>query len=902
MPRKQQSVDMYGQKWKIIDTANLEQAVELLKKVEYYRNNFADSLSGSTQIEKQIVDLAEATDKLRKLNINPEKISSVQLQKVTSALRLLRQTNEELNETTDNISKIINEANNLNKSNTKSFSLNNLGDNIVGNAQRQQAQKLYDKYYNEYRSKNKSWSTSKVENQAMAAAASDMAKSANKYTFASNMIQTAANTFKQAASTLWNLFAGGASKQLNVYESTFTNIAARTGTSRSGYYSSWMGLNNELGSRGLSNNVASSDVMQMWDTLASQGMNINLDTEQGRADAYARAIEAVVTKTIVPYLDSSDVYFQQLADMQPQLINQVRGIGITTNEISGSSVIVNRYLNDMIQQLSPVSRLASQDLGIQYAKSLGIYESLRNQNMSDYTIGQLYGLTESVVTDPYAALTSGDPLKSKTVLDVMQNGDLRNSGDVTEGVVLNSDFFASMFPEGRNSSLWIGAGVHNSGMSISSAAMTEIANGNFDMIKAITDGNEIADKTEQNGQEQAQKLADDQMQTNSKLQELTMENISNEFATLQGFMGHWYDVIVTAIKGVAGAIAASVVGKGIGALAGSAAGAGGTGTGILAAGGGLAIGAFTTAAAIVASGFIADGIVQSAAKDSENTNYYEQTGQLDQFVKTDSNGNPIALSDKAKELFSTGLDEEGNKGFGANFAEAFNFVGEYKTNNLLGWGVSRKDRNQASYEYIRNALNGEDLTPEEYAKANLAWLMIADASGVISDIDGWTSEDIKGAFKSIYDNDEDAAYWVNLMTEWGQFKNPQMTTEFGKNMKYKIPTNFERYHRQGLDEVPYDDYPAILHEGEAVLTASTANELRNLIDEYRTTTNQSINFETIIQNQTASLINKLEQIRQTMEGTYTKESTSVNESNGAASKLNFQSMINMRNTKSAFDK
>ena len=517
MPRKQQSVDMYGQKWKIIDTANLEQAVELLKKVEYYRNNFADSLSGSAQIEKQIVDLAEATDKLRKLNINPEKISSAQLQQVTSALRLLRQTNEELSETTDNISKIINEANNLNKSNTKSFSLNNLADNIVGNAQRQQAQKLYDKYYNEYRSKNKSWSTSKVENQAMAAAASDMAKSANKYTFASNMIQTAANTFKEAANTLWNLFASGASKQLNVYESTFTNIAARTGTSRSGYYSSWMGLNNELGSRGLSNNVASSDVMQMWDTLASQGMNINLDTEQGRADAYARAIEAVVTKTIVPYLDSSDVYFQQLADMQPQLINQVRGIGITTNEISGSSVIVNKYLNDMIQQLSPVSRLASQDLGIQYAKSLGIYESLRNQNMSDYTIGQLYGLTESVVTDPYAALTSGDPLKSKTVLDVMQNGDLRNSGDVTEGVVLNSGFFASMFPEGRNSSLWIGAGVHNSGMSISPAAMTELANGNFDMIKAITDGNEIADKTEQNGQEQAQKLADDQMQTNSKL-------------------------------------------------------------------------------------------------------------------------------------------------------------------------------------------------------------------------------------------------------------------------------------------------------------------------------------------------------------------------------------------------
>ena len=901
MPRKQQSVDMYGQKWKIIDTANLEQAVELLKKVEYYRNNFADSLSGSAQIEKQIVDLAEATDKLRKLNINPEKISSAQLQKVTSALRLLRQTNEELNETTDNISKIINEANNLNKSNTKSFSLNNLADNIVGNAQRQQAQKLYDKYYNEYRSKNKSWSTSKVENQAMAAAASDMAKSANKYTFASNMIQTAANTFKQAASTLWNLFAGGASKQLNVYESTFTNIAARTGTSRSGYYSSWMGLNNELGSRGLSNNVASSDVMQMWDTLASQGMNINLDTEQGRADAYARAIEAVVTKTIVPYLDSSDVYFQQLADMQPQLINQVRGIGITTNEISGSSVIVNRYLNDMIQQLSPVSRLASQDLGIQYAKSLGIYESLRNQNMSDYTIGQLYGLTESVVTDPYAALTNGDPLKSKTVLDVMQNGDLRNSGDVTEGVVLNSGFFASMFPEGRNSSLWIGAGVHNSGMSISPAAMTELANGNFDMIKAITDGNEIADKTEQNGQEQAQKLADDQMQTNSKLQELTMENISNEFATLQGFMGHWYDVIVTAIKGVAGAIAASVVGKGIGALAGSAAGAGGTGAGILASTGGIALTTIGGVAAVTAIGSaIADAMWSSSGEHGLSK------------AEDDLQGTSLEGNSAATTMLATTNAYEDSNWFQKTFGNVGSGISMLASN--IFQGTSDKNKNYLQWAIQSGALDTGDQATNNGYFITLAAMYAQNGyldsfnkglqeAGIPSSID--SKEDIGELIKETGITKQTInAYAAQLIDKgWGKINlgDGKSLESFDIDGSQFGLTGVLGY-RQGLNEVPYDDYPAILHEGEAVLTASTANELRNLIDEYRTTTNQSINFETIIQNQTASLINKLEQIRQTMEGTYTKENTSVNESNGAASKLNFQSMINMRNTKSAFDK
>ena len=103
--------------------------------------------------------------------------------------------------------------------------------------------------------------------------------------------------------------------------------------------------------------------------------------------------------------------------------------------------------------------------------------------------------------------------------------------------------------------------------------------------------------------------------------------------------------------------------------------------------------------------------------------------------------------------------------------------------------------------------------------------------------------------------------------EWGQFKNPQMSTDFGKNMEYVVPSNFDNYHRQGLDYVPEDNYPALLHQGEAVLTASTANELRTLVDEYRNTNKESISFETIIQNQTSSLINKMDEMLQFMRST-----------------------------------
>lgn len=67
-------------------------------------------------------------------------------------------------------------------------------------------------------------------------------------------------------------------------------------------------------------------------------------------------------------------------------------------------------------------------------------------------------------------------------------------------------------------------------------------------------------------------------------------------------------------------------------------------------------------------------------------------------------------------------------------------------------------------------------------------------------------------------------------------------------------------YRTGLDYVPYDNYLANLHEGEAVLTADTANELRNLVVEYRETNTQSINFEAIIQTQTADLVSKLDEV------------------------------------------
>ena len=67
-------------------------------------------------------------------------------------------------------------------------------------------------------------------------------------------------------------------------------------------------------------------------------------------------------------------------------------------------------------------------------------------------------------------------------------------------------------------------------------------------------------------------------------------------------------------------------------------------------------------------------------------------------------------------------------------------------------------------------------------------------------------------------------------------------------------------YRQGLDYVPYDNFPALLHEGETVLEQNTANQLRHMINKYEDSEQQSVNFREAIQEQTRALVERLDSI------------------------------------------
>ena len=860
MPRKSNSVNMYGKSWGPIDEQNLKNAIKLMEQLNKLAENFAGSLSGVNKITNQINEASRLKNELDKVGV---KLNKEQAENVLKALNAKKQQNT-ASKKYDDLNDVINSVNNKYNSRTSTrLTSSNFGSTIMGAIQQKEARNIFQQQLKQglANAGQKDIKSGKVLDVAYKETADKLNQSAGKYSKWTGVLQIAADTFMSAVKTFGGMFTEGKNKQVNTYENTFTGIAARTGYSRSEYYTQQAQTNNQLGDLGLRDNIRTSEVQQMWSTLTSEGLSIE--------DSIANAFDTVISSKVVPYLNTSTAQFQFLVDQQPNLMTQVRGIGRTTMEISGSATFATKYLQDMIDTIAPMASLAENELGLQFAQVSGAYESLRAKGLNDAQIGEMYKASASVYNNPYQALKSGSLDEKMAVANVIQTGgDLRDFSDVNTSMMTSQNFVANLVPEGNLSPLYSGLLVSEGKLSGTTALGVALNEGNYDMQQAIADGIKASDMVDEMGNKVTEEFRNGDYQTNKERQAITMENLSNELATMQQFMGGWYDVIVTAIKGVAGMIAATVVGKGIGALAGSA--GGGTGTGLLAAVGsnGLAIGSFAAAAGIVLTGIISDGIVQGYADNmNKNQNYYETTGEFDQFIRTDSSGNEIPLSEGAKSLLSTGMDTEGDQGWGANIALGFDFINSYKTNNLMGWGVSRKDRNQASWEYTVGALRGEDLSAQDFAKAALAWLMIADASGVISDIDGWSTDSIKDAFKSIYENDEDAANWVNKIKEWGQFKNPQMSTDFGKNMEYVVPSNFDNYHRQGLDYVPEDNYPALLHQGEAVLTASTANELRTLVDEYRNTNKESISFETIIQNQTSSLISKMDEMLQFMRST-----------------------------------
>lgn len=679
---------------------------------------------------------------------------------------------------------------------------------------------------------------------------------------AASVWSVATDTFKQAVNTAKELFTQGVNNQTNAYESTFSDIAARTGVSRGAYYNAQNRLGgmgeNLLGEMGLFHSVRASDVQLMWEELASQGINIADEQGNIREDATVNAINAVVDKTLIPYINTSSKFFQQMQEHNPNLLKQIRGIGTATTEISGNSIVANEYLQDMIQNTGPLAQLANQELGLQYAKTTGMYEYLREhggkdgKGMSDYEISQYMGATYQMYNDPLAALKSGDlDLQVAVTNAIAGGGDLKDWGYSSEHFLRAGNFVSNITPEGNLSPLY--AGMTNTALSTMAKTLTN--ENNYDIEGAIAAGEETQRIAEEKGEEQENNFARGYMQTNSELQEITMENIATEFSTLKQFLGNWYGILETAIKGIGAAIAATVVGKGIGALAGTI--GGGSGAGLLAAAGGVAIGAASIAA------------IAKATSDAYKAGTSEE-------AMAEAHWSPEEKEDKGW------LSNIGH-GISTSMANLGGMIqaewGEFTDNDA----TIAKGKHSAISAIISSSFGNE--SDYEANLGRLAELMLMDKGGMIKHLEGVkeTHEDLVERYNALPDSDK--AFVKQFATNiQSSVKDIQITDTDG----HKVDVNsidWNNYHRVGLDKVPYDNYPALLHEDETVLTASSANELRNLLTEYRNshaqvqtlqstvnnygdltksyqqTTLQNASFDAIIQNQTTALINKMEELK-----------------------------------------
>lgn len=381
-------------------------------------------------------------------------------------------------------------------------------------------------------------------------------------------LQLAANTLKSVGQMFLGLFKQGIANQSNAYENSFTNISVRNGTTRSQYYGAQSRVNNILGDMGLRENIATSQVQDMWNTLASEGIKVDLEDQK----TTTQAIETILTNQIVPYLDMSSAYMQKLANDNPNLMKQVRGIGTSIQNVEGSNVVANEYLQDMMTNLSPMGELAQQELGLQYADTLGQLEDLRNQGLSDSQIGELYSKIKGMVEDPYNTISNGDTLDRLTFSQMMANNeDMHDSSAWLNYLTQNLDYLSSGVGKGNRSNLT--AGIYANSLGGSASLWDTFNSKDINAIQSIIAGDKASSGVNIAANIATSAFTNDQNQTNKTLQNITLENLMNELSVVNQWMGNWTNVIVGAIQGI-GNILLGVAGAKLGSsiLSGKASG------------------------------------------------------------------------------------------------------------------------------------------------------------------------------------------------------------------------------------------------------------------------------------------------------------------------------------------
>ena len=812
--------------------------------------------------------------------------------------------------------------NNYNRQNstpsgTTQLGWGNVGEYITTNSSkyRQEYNRVYNHVYENVLSREKKAAAKEgraidynyIQSQTNDGVAKSLERSGftKKMNLTAGIFQVAANTFKSAVDTIWKTFMAGSNNQKNIFEQTFEGISVRNRTTRKDYYDAQWKTNNILDSMGLFNNVDTAEVQQMWSKFATEGIKVDLNKEGKQAEITAHAIETVLTNKIVPYLDMSSASAQLLAESNPGFMKQVRGIGLATQDITGSSTFIEKHLQELVDDIGPMATLAENELGLQFAQLSGSYETLRNEyNLNDAQIGALYKNTAAIYNNPYQALKRGSiDQRMAVAYGISDNIDFRDISAVDNYARNATNYMTNMVPEGNMSPFWGGMLSSNGVVGVDALTAAILNEKNINMGYVTQQGIKTANSTNAAAEQATEDYKGDKNQTNMTREQVWLSNMSNELTTIREYLGIFENPITTLLTGIGtlfatwigGKIIKGVIGKGIGAIAGS--GAGGTGAGILAGGStaGIALGVIG-AAALTALGAT---LIQKEADKSSN----EHGAEI-----VDETLNSIGISGESAQISS-------NKTIGALVGALNDRNGFQKgwgnVTSGIGMGFSKifQGKNDQAKNYIQWMLTSDIFENLNDTSKYVALLTLAMEYANQNRLDAFNKgiQEFGQKDFSITSNEDLGKAVISTGLDKSYFENMgKKLKNAGWNLDGKMFEDIDAKKfglegingfRYGLNEVPYDDFVARLHEGEAVLSASTANELRSLLDEYRQTNQQAVNFDTIIQQQTSDLIYKMDEIISTINGVNVN-TANYKENQGKGKALVKNSMTRIQSTKS----
>ena len=228
----------------------------------------------------------------------------------------------------------------------------------------------------------------------------------------------------------------------------------------------------------------------------------------------------------------------------------------------------------------------------------------------------------------------------------------------------------------------------------------------------------------------------------------------------------------------------------------------------------------------IALGLGAANVISGAIERAQNKKAQGNIAAASEELKgTSLEGNSTAAS-------LTGLGntygDNGTNNTGTSFGSAFNTTVKGLGIYTLGWTRDLSKINQDDWQLFQNNMNMRRASAEDVQAYTLAWallLMSARRKSDVPDLSGYTTDEIAGILKT-------KGWSKNYMDRVAADAKPHPNRTKDRDQD-TIDWNFlgiDGYKKNGLAWVPRDNYKALLHKGEMVLTEKEAKLYREAIE------------------------------------------------------------------------